>query len=376
MSERLDPNSFIGRLEAGRPASKRLLATFSQLFSQLAMQYAYQTLAESDPLQTATTGDCATDMWRAWRRARISLAGNRPLEAMERMRLVEELYPGGCPEESLPEAEWLWLLAGIAEEMNAIPKAITYLELAMDRLDQLVSQAEKNPGDLAEQLRTMLKVVANLEELDPGITQGDLIDGWLLGRGLELLGGIGAKQAQLFVAGRRLPEAHQSAQALEDIFSLYHEVTKLALDTENRAKVAMDLGEAWTEVDDQRSLEYFDLVVELLGIERAIKAAGNAANALFRLKKYSEAEFRYASLESLFEHFGMPKEAARMWVYEKMADWNRRHDPDIRHSLVGALKFYEENIPDSADKMTLFSLKKYHRARLSAPGDGSGDGAG
>jgi tetratricopeptide (TPR) repeat protein len=250
-------------------------------------------------------------------------------------------------------------MAEIAEAMNAIPHALKSLQIAMGRLDEVVGQAEEKPGDLANQVKTMLETVGNIHKFDPGISTQALLDGWLLGRGLDLIGKIGAKQAQLLMAGQMLGQAKETAESLEDILRRFHEVTNFALERDELANVAMNLGEAWTSVDDERSFRYFETVVELLGIEQGITAAANAANALFRLGNYAEAEYRYGTLESLFEHFGMRLAAARMWVYEKMANWKQRHDPDIRHSLVGALKFYEENIPESADAMTLYSMKKY-----------------
>lgn len=363
MIERTDPSSLIQYLAKGRPPNNRLLSTFTTLLSQQAMQYAYPTLTDNDLFQTAISGKFSTDLWRTWRRARGSLASNRLLEAAERMREFKELYPAGDSRENLPQLEWLLLRAEIAEEFNDIPKAVNALELAKHRLDQLVNQVTEDPAALANELKTMLQILGNLAKLDPDITDQALIDGWLLGRGFDVIGIISSKQAQLLLAGQLHEQGRRVAESLEDNLRLLHEAVPLALGKDKLASVAMRLGEAWTLLDDERSFQYFELVVSLLGIEQGIMAASSAANALFRLENYEEAEYRYTILESLFERFGMLKEAARVWVYQNMANWKRRHNPDIRHSLVGAIKFYEENISrkivGGVDPMTLFSVKKY-----------------
>jgi hypothetical protein len=120
---------------------------------------------------------------------------------------------------------------------------------------------------------------------------------------------------------------------------------------------------AWTEVDVERALGHFEAAVGWSGDN--LSAAVNVANCLLRLGQFAEAEARYSALESAFEHRGDSLGAARVWAGECIAAWKDRRDPDIRHSLVGAIKFFEDNLPDTADPVTLHTLKRFNEPALT-----------
>ena len=359
MNKLLDVQTFIGRLAEGRSAETRLVSTVEMIFQRETMQYAYELLRERDPFASALTGDHSTDLWRAVRDGTMELARGRPLEAKRRTDEVRTLHPMGEEPGSLAEIETNWVSAESMVEGNNIPAAIQFCNAAIAELDRFVDQVKQTPAEAASQVRIMLQVMTGTEELNETISEEALLDGWILGRGVTLLSDLVATLSNLLRATRQRESAADVASWGEDILLLYHDAVELAFGKDQLATVTYKFGDVWTGLDDRRAYQYFDTAAELLGTMRGIKAAVNAANSLLRLGEYAEAEARYASYESLFESIGDPLSAARVWVSENVANWKRRRNPDIHDSLVGAIQFFEESLPSSADTMTRFTEKKY-----------------
>jgi hypothetical protein len=323
------------------------------------MQYAYELLRERDPFASGLTGDHSADLWRAVRDGTMALARGRPLDAWRRIEEIRTLHPMGEEPGSLAEIETYWVSAESMMEGNNIPAAIQLCRAAIAELDRFVNQVEQARAEAASQVRIMLQVMTGTAELDETISEEALLDGWILGRGVTLIGDLVATLSNLLRATRERETAADVAGWGEDILLLYHDAGELAFGKDQLATVTYKFGDVWTDLDDRRAYQYFDTAAELLGTMRGIKAAVNAANSLLRLGEYAEAEARYASYESLFESMGDPLSAARVWVSENVANWKRRRNPDIHHSLVGAIQFFEENLPGSADTMTRYTQKKY-----------------
>jgi hypothetical protein len=110
-----------------------------------------------------------------------------------------------------------------------------------------------------------------------------------------------------------------------------------------------------------KGFTHFAAVADALGVEDGVgrHAAVNAAHCLLRAGKFAEAEARFGSLESLFEHAGDYQGAARVWMSECLANWKRLKDPNIRHQLVSAIKMFEDAMPAGLDVMTRYVQKHF-----------------
>jgi hypothetical protein len=371
VNDLLDVQTFIGRLAEGRTADTRFadpMAMMVMLFHHDTVDYAYQEAIDRDPLARGLTGDFAIDLWRAVRDGHMELAHDRPLAALRRMQETSTLHPAGERPGGLPQIERAWLIARCLAEHNEIRGAINFCQTAMVELAYFVDRIEQAPAEAASQVKTMFEVITSqrgiITQLYETLPEEAFLDSWLMNRGVDLFGSLTRTVSDLFRAAQEYERAQTVTTRQEVLLLRYHDVVGAAFDRAAQAVIAQEFGGAWTELDDRRAYNYFETVVTLRGIESGILAAVNAANALTRLGDHAEAEARYRTCKSVLAMRGDHFNAACVWNFENLANWNRRGNPDIYHSVVEAIRYFEANLPSvtgkyGLDPHTFYARKKY-----------------
>jgi hypothetical protein len=332
---------------------------FRQLFSQEAAEHAYALLRKQNPLVSALSGNPAVDAWRAWLDARQALAQARPRDALERLERLAVVHDIG--DTRLAAVEVTAVIAECLAQGNQPLAALDTLERLGDQLFDFAQRAADDPQAAGDELRLALKELTGAHDLT--VNSADLVGSWALGRGLQLLLDRGVRQTGLLVGMRANDPARAAAVRLADDVAHFHSVFGVAFGPAELEHVQFALGDAWTELDAQRALDHFVAAGGEQGHNLA--AAANLTNCLLRLGRFAEAAASYESLESAFELQGDYLGAARVWAGECIARWKETHDPSIRHSLIGAIKFFEENLPPTADPATLYTLKLFNEPALT-----------
>lgn len=347
-------------LEKGQSPDSHLVEALDQLFSEAAAQYAYEVFEKRDPFAGALSGDRTADIWQVWRKAKSMVACSRPLDGYRSLKNLEKLHPTGSEVHNLADVERLALMGECLNDGNQYGSALTFCDHARNALHKFICRFNNDNVNVCNELREMVEILLAVKGFDK-LSAAELIRSWSVSRGLDLT--IELAQMRTDIISRiRSPEAalYVSQDLVADV-SMLHEASNAAFGQDSIARFEFGLGNCKTEIDPKSAFEHFEVVVNILNVEHGLgmPAAINAANCLLRLGKYSQAEARYGSLESLFEMYGDHTGAARVWMSECIAAWKGRHDPSVRHSVVGAIKMYEDNLPKNADVMSLYTLKKY-----------------
>lgn len=332
------------------------------MFSDLTAAHAYGFFAERDPLAGGFTRDATINLWRSWRQARSEVENGRPLDAFDILRASAKRFPFNTDSDEIAEAERLALVGECLAGGNQLISAVEYTLAARDVLRRFIQKMHSDPLACTEEIRKMIGTLCAVNFQSHSREDG-LITAWAVTRGVSLACILSQLRVQLpHPVGS---DVKQPALDLEDDAQLLERSMGRKLDGRVRAGVDFTLGNIFTPIDSQRAFEHFEGVADYLGIEDSLglQSAINAANCLVRIGRLAEAESRYSQLESLFEMRGDRIGAARVWISECIANWKRLRDPQVVHSLVGAIKMFEEAIPSGADIMTLYTQK-----RLVEPG--------
>ena len=345
-------------LQRGRPAPPHA-DLFRRLFADLTAQHAYELLRQRNPLARALSGDATIDTWRAWMDAREALARGRPWDAMQRLERLAVLH--GRAGGGLAGVEVSSVVAECLARGHQPEAAIDAAERLHDDLFAFAERAGRDAEPIADELRLALAELTGAEGLT--VSSEDIVGSWALGRGLELLLDAAVLETDVLAEAHSHGAAREIAERVDDDLGRFHAIFGVAFGTAELGTVELARGNAWTEVDVERALGHFEAAVGWSG--ENLSASVNAANCLLRLGRFAEAEARYSALEPAFEHRGDNLGAARVWAAECIAAWKDRRDPGIRQSLVGAIKFFEDNLPDTADPVTLHTLKRFNEPALT-----------
>src|SRR5882672_250031 len=90
-----------------KPANPKYQSVLETLFSEDAARHAFTHFANLHALATAYSPDKATNLWRAWREARTSLANDRPLDSFQALKESASDFPLDFDSAELAEAERL-----------------------------------------------------------------------------------------------------------------------------------------------------------------------------------------------------------------------------------------------------------------------------
>ncbi|MGR7026620.1 CHAT domain-containing protein [Geodermatophilus sp. URMC 62] len=332
---------------------------FTTLFSDDAARYAYSTLRDRDPRLGIISRDPTVNAWRAWLEAKEALAQGRPWAAVSRIKRSTGI--GGTPPGSLVSLEQTAVLAECAAQGYQPVVALDLHEQLRSDLFRFAGGAAADAHPAADQLMTCLREIVGAEGMR--IPARDLVGSWAIGRGLPLLLRLSARAVELLVDSRHSEDAAAAGRRCETDIDRYHDLFGLAFGPEDLEAVEMCLGNVWTALDPEVAAAHFTAA----GGEdvRKPSAAANLANCLLRLGRFREARARYARLESYFELIGDHLGASRVWAGECIAAWKERPDPTVRHSLAGAISMFEDHIPDSADRRTLYTIKRFLEPALS-----------
>lgn len=349
----------LSEFSCGVVPDAELVAFFDDLFSPATTQYAYMDLTGRDPLAGSVTGRRGPDLWSAWRTASAFAAQSRPLDATRRLHEVADLHPVNHNADYLAEAERLNLLSECLSLGHQYLAAIEVGDSACRVFLRFLSRLESDASCAALEIAEMVETLAGIR-LDPSRT-AELAHTWAATRGLDFVLALGYRRCQL--AGRVAGDK-QALKWSDDLFAnarLLHVKSGVAFGLREVTQIEFALGNCRTEAAPDVAFFHFEAVVRALGMEdgRGLRAAINAANCLLRCGRFAEAEDRYASLESLFELRGQYCEAARVWMSECIAKWKRKHDPAIRHDVIGAIKLYEGHLPKTADHLTRYAQKQF-----------------
>lgn len=349
---------------AASPGSETSAGVFAEmfdlLFSDVAARHAYDVLERQDPLAGAVSRRRGVHLWRAWQSARNAFENGRPLEASRMLHATTARYDFDPQAADIAEAERLALVGQCLALGNQVLPAIQYVGAARGVARRFIERLTTDRRRCGDELYEIIEVLASAD-VTAGAETEAIINGWAATRGLRLIVDLARNYAELL---RRAGEDGAEAQAVAELEAdvrLLDRSTHITFDARASTTVEFALGDIYTESNPDKAFTHFETVAETLGLEDGggVQAAVNAANCLLRAGRFGEAEARYASLESLFEMRGDRLGAARVWMSECMANWQRLKDPTVRHSLVGAIKMFEEALPPDMDVMTRYTQKRF-----------------
>lgn len=353
----------LSEIHNGNHPDPKLVDVINQVFATHTAEYAYEIFQQRDALAGALTGDRSRDSWQAWRQAKMLISKSRQLEGLERLKQLDKLHPVDPDSGNLADAERLALMAQCYEDGNQAGAALSLYDEASVVIRNFIDHLRDEPGQTSDEICVMLKGLIGVQGLE-NLGSEVILNAWSASRGLNLVLDLAQGKTRVLssIHAVSIPENTEiiTDQLIDDV-RLLHRCSNTAFGVKESAEIDFALGDCKTERDPASAFEHFENVVQALGIENGLglQAAINAANCLLRLERFGEAKARYASLESLFEFRGDYRGAARVWMSESIASWKHKHDPGVRHGVIGAIEMYEESLPSAADVMTQFTLKKY-----------------
>lgn len=358
-----DHEDRLANLSGGKQPDSNLVGVINQIFSSSTAEHAYEIFQQRDALAGALTGNRSQDSWQAWRQAKMLVSKSRPREGLDRLQNLGKLHPLDANSASMADAERLALMAQIYSDGNQSGAALRLYDDARAVMLNFIEGLESGPEEASDEICEMLRIVVGVQGLE-NLESEVVLGAWSAARGLDFFLAIAQGKINtldsIHAAGVADNIEIITDQLLDDIVVL-HRFSGTAFGTEELAHIEFVLGDCKTHGVPADAFKHFESVVQLLGVEHSLglQAAINAANCLLRTGRFSEAESRYASLESLFEYRGDYRGAARVWMSESIASWKQKQDPGVRHGVIGAIKMYEDNLPPDTDIMTRYTQKKF-----------------
>lgn len=346
-------------LMKGNSRDSNLVKLLALIFDDTTAEHGFSIISQRDPLSDSITGDFKKDSWRTWRIARRLMCQSRFFDAFRALTNLKELHRPKIGQIDLANIELMFLAAELYKETNNPNQAYATYQVVIDVLFHYVNKIQEDSKHIADEIQEMLVLILGESGLQLKASDKEVISSWAVSRGLTLLLESSQKSINILSSTRR--SAKKLATRLINDVKVFHDITNSAFSDEEIVTIETTLGNCWTEIDPKQALKHFQNVVNIEGFStgKGITASVNAANCLLRLHQYEKAAGIYGMIESHFELNGDYLSAARVWAAECIAKWQANGDQQIRPSLVGAIKMFEENIAKHADVMTLYTQKKY-----------------
>jgi hypothetical protein len=348
----------LNKTSHGRVPDLRLVRQIERLFDEPAAKHVLPDLLKRDLFAGALTGNRAADSWRTWRAARVLIAQGRSREAIHQKLypLITDLYPRQARDDSLVDVELLLLFSESFIEEHNPAAAFKWCQITREQLFNFVRLMQTHPHGAADEVREMFRWVAGIYPVRKDLSDGDLLDAWIIGRGLDVLLTISLHMVNMVLLDPgQQDEARRIAENVASDVVTLHGLSGCAFTTDQQATIEFTLGNCWTDIDPERALHHF---ITSAHLRSSPYTEVNAANCLVQLQRYDEARTFYRRARSVFEMEGNYLSAARTQYAECIATWDQTHDLSVRRSLVEAISLFENNLPPVADQRSLHMLKK------------------
>jgi CHAT domain len=351
----------LARLNSGRRPARTVVKTIELGLSSALVDVGRDELHAVYPLIDARTGERGIDLWRGWLIAFHHLVRERPMDALEALLDDSELHPFDVRNRALVDLEREILVAECQtlghEEIQALE---TWLDVR-DHVGTLAASCATDAPGIATQVRLMAAELWPDAAHFQRATDATLACAWLVGRALDVLLiatrrvvalqlGLGAKDA-----------AEAAASTLVGEVTALHSTANVAFGGERVRRIHLALGHCWMDPDPEVALEHF------VAAANDIDAEFGAATCLIRLGRHAEAESRYRRLSARLRRRGRHLDAARASAGVYLSRWHTQptHDRTSRpvvRGLLAAVRSFEANLPDTADPLTLYTLKSHMQA--------------
>ncbi len=345
-------------LHTGRVPDPSVVHEIERLFNESGTKHVLPDLLKRDLFAEALTGNRAADSWRTWRAARVLIAQGQSREAIHKklLPLIRILYPRQARHDSLVDVELLVLISEALIEEHNPAAALEWCQRTREQLFNFVRLMQTHSHSAADEVREMFRWVAGIYPVRKGLSDVDLLDAWIIGRGLDVLLTISLHMINIVLLDRgQQDEARRIAESVASDVVTLHELSGCAFTVYQRATIEFTLGNCWTDIDSERALHHFITSAQL---SSSPYTKVNAANCLVRLQRYDEARTFYQQVRSVFEMANDYLSAARTQYAECIATWNQTHDFSVRRNLVEAITLFENNLPVDADQHSLPTFKK------------------